>query len=89
MCSDSSVLAFPNARPETFRWPYTTPDGTRHVQREAVEIKTWRPSKPNPLRSGLKQLDGYLDRLRLETTTLAIFDQRLSEPFPATICEVG
>lgn len=62
------------------RWPYTTPDGTRHVQREAIEIKTWRQSKPDPLRSGLRQLDGYLDRLRLDTGTLAIFDQRPGAP---------
>nr|WP_307874436.1 AAA family ATPase [Frankia nepalensis] len=58
------------------RWPYTTPEGTHHLQREAIEIKTWQPGKSNPLPQGLKQLDRYLDRLQLDTGTLAIFDQR-------------
>ncbi|WP_322751152.1 MULTISPECIES: ATP-binding protein [unclassified Frankia] len=62
------------------RWPYTTPDGSRRVQREALEIKTWRPTKADPLRQGLKQLDRYLDRLQLDTGTLAIFDQRPAAP---------
>jgi len=58
------------------RWPYQTLDGTHHTQREAIEIKTWRPGGSNPLPQGLKQLDRYLDRLQLDTGTLAIFDQR-------------
>lgn len=62
------------------RWPYTTPDGARHLQREAIEIKTWRAGRPNPLNAGLKQLDRYLDRLGLDTGTLAIFDQRPDAP---------
>jgi hypothetical protein len=62
------------------RWPYTTPDGIRRVQREALEIKTWRPAKADPLRRGLGQLDRYLDRLQLDTGTLAIFDQRPAAP---------
>ncbi len=62
------------------RWPYTTPDGTRHLQREALELKTWRAGRVNPLRQGLKQLDRYLDRLGLDAGTLAIFDQRPDAP---------
>ncbi|WP_322753410.1 ATP-binding protein [Frankia sp. Cas3] len=62
----------------TIRWPYTTPGGTRDVQREAIEIKTWRATKADPLHQGLKQLDRYLDRLQLDTGTLAVFDQRPS-----------
>jgi hypothetical protein len=57
------------------RWPYEK-DGHRHVQREAMEIKTWRAGRPNPRPIGLRQLDRYLDRLGLDTGTLAIFDQR-------------
>ncbi|WP_322778836.1 hypothetical protein [Frankia sp. Cas4] len=62
------------------RWPYTTPDGTRHLQREALELKTWRAGRANPLPQGLKQLDRYLDRLGLDAGTLAIFDQRPDAP---------
>nr|WP_307873650.1 MULTISPECIES: AAA family ATPase [unclassified Frankia] len=62
------------------RWPYEAPDGTHHLQREAIEIKTWRASRPNPLNAGLKQLDRYLSRLGLNTGTLAIFDQRPDAP---------
>jgi hypothetical protein len=58
------------------RWPYTTPDGTRQLQREALELKTWRAARPDPLPHGLRQLDRYLDRLGLDSGTLAIFDQR-------------
>jgi hypothetical protein len=58
------------------RWPYTAPEGTRIVQRAGLEIKAWRTGRPNPLPAGLRQLDRYLDRLRLDTGTLAIFDQR-------------
>jgi hypothetical protein len=62
------------------RWPYEKPDGTRRLQREAVEIKTWRTGRPNPLTAGLKQLDRYLNRLGLDAGTLAIFDQRPDAP---------
>ncbi|WP_239310243.1 MULTISPECIES: ATP-binding protein [unclassified Frankia] len=62
------------------RWPHTTPDGTRHVQREAAELKVWREGRPNPLNQGLKQLDRYLDRLGLGSGTLLIFDQRPDAP---------
>ncbi|MCK9894430.1 ATP-binding protein [Frankia sp. AgB32] len=62
------------------RWPYRAPDGSRRVQREALEIKTWRPTWADPLRQGLAQLDRYLDRLGLDTGALAIFDQRPAAP---------
>jgi hypothetical protein len=50
------------------------------VQREAIELKAWAPGKADPLKAGLKQLDGYLDRLRLDTGTLIIFDRRPAVP---------
>ncbi|WP_239346430.1 AAA family ATPase [Frankia sp. CIT1] len=62
------------------RWPYTTPDGIPRVQREGIEIKAWRTGRSNPLSSGLRQVDRYLDRLRLPTGTLVIFDQRRGAP---------
>jgi hypothetical protein len=62
------------------RWPYTTPDGVRHVQREGFEIKVWRTNRANPQPAALRQLDRYLDRLQLDTGVLAIFDQRRSAP---------
>lgn len=62
------------------RWPYTTPAGEQHEQREAVELKVWRQGRGNPLKAGLKQLDHYLDRLHLSTGTLIIFDQRSTAP---------
>ncbi|CUU59611.1 AAA ATPase domain-containing protein [Parafrankia irregularis] len=62
------------------RWPYTTPGGERCEQREAVELKTWREGRGNPLKAGLRQLDQYLDRLHLSTGTLMIFDQRPAAP---------
>jgi hypothetical protein len=61
------------------RWSYTK-NGQRRVQREAVEIKTWRAGRANPVDAGLKQLDRYLDRLQLDTGTLALFDQRPNAP---------
>ncbi len=62
------------------RWPYTSGDGTRHVQREALELKVWRTGRPDPLRAGLTQLDRYLDRLGLPTGVLVVFDQRSNTP---------
>jgi hypothetical protein len=62
------------------RWPSSGPDGRRRWQREALELKVWHPGRANPLRQGLQQLDRYLDRLQLETGTLAIFDQRPGAP---------
>jgi hypothetical protein len=52
------------------------PFGDGQVQREAVEMKVWRPGTRDPLDDGLDQLDGYLDRLGLDTGTLVIFDRR-------------
>jgi hypothetical protein len=52
------------------------PYGDHQVQREAIELKAWAPGKADPLKAGLKQLDGYLDRFRLDSGTLIIFDRR-------------
>lgn len=41
----------------------------------ALELKVWRSRRPDPLPSGLRQLDEYLDRLGLPTGWLVIFDQ--------------
>jgi hypothetical protein len=56
----------------------------RAVQRAALELKVWHPGRPDPLPEGLAQLDGYLDRLGLDTGTLVIFDRR---PDAAPIAE--
>jgi hypothetical protein len=58
------------------RWPWTTPDGKRHWQREAIELKVRRAGEPDPLTRGLTQLDNYLDRLNLDAGVLVIFDRR-------------
>jgi hypothetical protein len=58
------------------RWPYQTPTGKKALQRHALELKVWRESEPDPLTQGLAQLDGYLDRLSLDTGILVIFDRR-------------
>jgi hypothetical protein len=57
------------------RWPYRTPDGARALQREAVELKVWKKRDADPLK-GLAQLDGYLDRLSLDSGVLILFDRR-------------
>jgi hypothetical protein len=57
------------------RWP-----GPRQTERWAVELKVWRDRRPDPLHSGLKQLGGYLDRLRLDRGTLILFDGRHEAP---------
>ncbi|WP_222107363.1 ATP-binding protein [[Actinomadura] parvosata] len=62
------------------RWPYTGPDGDRQVQREAMELKVWRPGAEDPEPEGLAQLDRYLDRLTLPTGVLVIFDRRPEAP---------
>ena len=36
----------------------------------------WRDKAKDPLAKGLAQLDGYLDRMALETGVLVIFDRR-------------
>jgi len=58
------------------RWPWTTPDGEKHWQREAIELKVWREHRPDPITEGLAQLDAYLDRFDLRTGVLVIFDRR-------------
>jgi hypothetical protein len=60
------------------------PYGHHHEQREALELKVWARGRPDPLKAGLKQLDGYLERLGLETGTLIVFDRR---PEAAPIAE--
>jgi hypothetical protein len=62
------------------RWPYHGPDGQRVMQREAMELKVWRPGADDPKPEGLAQLDGYLDRLTLATGVLVIFDRRPEAP---------
>ncbi len=60
------------------RWPR---EG--HAERWAVELKVWRDGRPDPLSQGLKQLGGYLERLRLDRGTLLLFDSRKgAEPLP-------
>ncbi|MGW5154703.1 AAA family ATPase [Nonomuraea wenchangensis] len=62
------------------RWPYTTPDGERQLQREVMELKVWRPGETDPTHAGLTQLDHYLDRLTLTTGSLVIFNRRPEAP---------
>jgi hypothetical protein len=50
--------------------------GDGRIQKEAVELKVWRPHQADPLAKGLEQLDKYLDRFSLTTGTLIIFDRR-------------
>jgi hypothetical protein len=52
------------------------PYGDRQEQLEAIELKVWAEGRPDPLLPGLRQLDRYLDRFRLDTGTLVIFDRR-------------
>lgn len=56
------------------------PYRNHQMQREAIELKARAPGKADPLKAGLKQLDGYLDRLRLDTGALIIFDRRPTAP---------
>jgi hypothetical protein len=58
------------------RWPYRKKDGTKAVQKRAVEIKVWRPGQADPEKRGLEQLDGYLAQMRLSRGVLVIFDRR-------------
>jgi hypothetical protein len=58
------------------RWPYRKKDGSKAVQRRAVEIKVWRPGQADPEKRGLEQLDDYLAQLRLARGVLVIFDRR-------------
>jgi hypothetical protein len=52
------------------------PWGDGQTQREAVELKVWRPGTRDPLPDELTQLDAYLSQLSLDTGTLVIFDRR-------------
>jgi hypothetical protein len=56
-------------------WP-TERGGRSALQREAIELKVWKPGRPDPLAEGLAQLDGYLGRLGLDSGTLVLFDRR-------------
>ena len=74
------------------RKPYVGPDGQPALQREAIELKVWRPHQSDPLDAGLEQLDGYLSRLGLGSGILIIFDRRPStryEPPDTEITQVG
>ncbi|WP_433173527.1 hypothetical protein [Actinoallomurus sp. CA-150999] len=62
------------------RWPCTDANGEPTSQWEAVELKVRHPGRADPLPDGLAQLDGYLDRLGLDTGTLVIFDRRPDAP---------
>src|SRR5262249_39719509 len=62
------------------RWSHTNTTGGRTWQREAIELKVWRKGDPDPLTKGLTQLDGYLDRLHLDTGTPIIFDRPPDAP---------
>jgi hypothetical protein len=42
----------------------------------AIELKVWRPGRPDPQTTGLGQLDGYLAGLGLDSGWLVIFDRR-------------
>jgi hypothetical protein len=42
----------------------------------AIELKVWRPGRPDPLAQGLGQLDRYLTGLGLDGGWLVIFDRR-------------
>jgi hypothetical protein len=73
------------------RKPYVGSDGRPALQREAIELKVWRPRQADPLPAGLEQLDGYLTRLSLDSGILIIFDRRpkaLHEPPDTEITEV-
>jgi hypothetical protein len=48
--------------------------------RHALELKVWRDGQRDPLRQGLEQIDGYLERLELATGTLMLFDARSTAP---------
>jgi hypothetical protein len=58
------------------RWPYEDQAGGRQWQRAAIELKVWATGRPDPLEKGLGQLDGYLDRMGLDTGVLVVFDRR-------------
>ena len=45
-----------------------------------MELKVWREGRPDPLKTGLEQIERYLAGLSLETGWLAIFDQHSGLP---------
>lgn len=45
-----------------------------------IELKVWREGRPDPLVSGLSQLDAYLSRLGVASGWLVIFDRRSGLP---------
>ncbi|WP_239331889.1 hypothetical protein [Frankia sp. CiP3] len=45
-----------------------------------IELKVRRAGDADPVREGLEQLDGYLDRFGLDTGTLVVFDRRPAAP---------
>ncbi len=45
-----------------------------------IELNVWRPARPDPLKTGLQQLDSYLAGLGLQTGWLVIFDRRPNLP---------
>jgi hypothetical protein len=45
-----------------------------------MELKVWKPGRPDPLAQGLEQLDRYLAGLGLDRGWLVIFDQRPDQP---------
>lgn len=47
----------------------------RHVVL-GIEVKVWRDGKPNPLKKGIEQLEGYLARLGQDFGWLVVFDRR-------------
>ena len=46
----------------------------------AMELKVWRKGRPDPLKTGLAQLDKYLAGLGLDQGWLIVFDQRPGLP---------
>jgi hypothetical protein len=64
------------------RWPYRTKEGSRAVQRRAIEIRVWRAGQKDPLQKGLAQLDAYLSGLGLGKGVLVIFDRRRKSARP-------
>ena len=57
------------------RWPVG-----QAWQKEAFELKVWANGRSDPLKAGLAQLDGYLDKLGLDGGTLVLFDRREAAP---------
>ncbi|MFC5187660.1 AAA family ATPase [Actinomadura harenae] len=60
--------------------PYLADDGRRALQQSAFELKVRSEVTGDQIADGLEQLDGYLDRLGLDTGTLVVFDRRRNAP---------